>query len=527
VVVDTTPSIAYNTVMLEKNHPAASAPEDQVHLEPFMGIRPGVYIAIIGALVLALALFFLLLYPGIVRLGTVVVFTSEPSGSALRVDDVYAGTSPCKVFVHKGEHTIEAVLPGFETKRLNLTIPGRLFASALFPRRYDLNINLTTFNPSSVLAASAFDYAAWSFGGEPTAAWQVPLSLSEGVYRVGKTAGGTDSERILAAAARFAVTRAALRDLVRAETLALNSGNAPSPLTITRSVTQALAFLTNNPAGAAWLADTLPADSAAVLISSSWYQNQIASFAEVTAGESLAALPERQPDPDLPANQIRVGGLLFTGVGGGILVQGEPFPHRIPVSAFMICATEILSPAYADFLDAVPAWREDQKEILEQQGLVTDEYLADFEYTVPADKSKLDRGVNSVSWHAAQAYCEWLSGKLPASFAGWEIRLPTEAEWEYAVKSTRTWGGAGIFAPSGGVWEWCADPYSPLPFFAAPPEAVAAAGSPERSLRGGSSFNNTGSSNPETRASLPPAACSPFVSFRPVIARQGGALVSR
>ncbi|MDR2716975.1 MAG: SUMF1/EgtB/PvdO family nonheme iron enzyme [Treponema sp.] len=505
--------------MPEKNHPAASAPEDQVHLKPILGIRPGVYIAIMGALVLVLALFFLLLYPGIARPGAMVVFTSDPSGSALRVDDVYAGTSPCRVFVPRGEHILEAVLPGFETKRLDAAIPGRLFASVLFPRRYDLNVKLTAPDPAAVLAASAHDYAAWSFGGEPTPAWQIPLSLSEGVYRIGSAAANINSSGILAAAARFAVTRAALRDLVRADTLALNGGNVPSPLTLTRSVTQALAFLSDNPAGAAWLADTLPPDSAALLISSAWYQNQLAAFADVTAGESLAAAPGGQSDPDLPASQIRVGGLLFTGVGGGVLVQGEPFPHRVPVPAFMICATEILSPAYADFLDAVPAWRADQRETLEQQGLVTDEYLADFESTVPAGRGRIDRGVSSVSWYAAKAYCEWLSGKLPASFAGWEIRLPTEAEWEYAVKSAQKWGGRGIFIPDGGVWEWCADSYSPLPFFAAPPEAIAAAGSPERSLRGGSSFNNTGLSNPETRASLPPAACSSFVSFRPVIAR--------
>jgi len=511
--------------MPEKNHPAAPESEDQVHLKPFLGIRPGVYVAIMGALIIALALFLVLLYPGIARPGSVVVFTSEPSGSALRVDDVYAGTSPCKVFVPQGEHSITAVLPGFKAERLDLAIPGRLFASALFPRRYDLNVRLTAPDPAAVLAASVYDYAAWSFGGEPTSAWQIPLSLSEGVYRIGN-AGSIDSSEILAAAARFAVTRAALRDLVRAHTLALNGGNAPSPLTLTRSITQALAFLTDNPAGAAWLADTLPADSSDVLISSAWYQNQLAAFAEVTAGESLAAEPGGQPD--LPASQIRVGGLLFTGVGGGVLVQGEPFPHRIPVPAFMICATEVPVPAYADFLDAAPGWRADQRELLEQRGLATGEYLADFENTVPAGRSRIDRGVRSVSWHAAKAYCEWLSGKLSASFEGWEIRLPTEAEWEYAVKSVQKWGGRGIFIPDGGVWEWCADPYSPMPFFTAPPEVVAAAGSPEYSLRGGSSFNNTGSINPEMRASLPPASCSPFVSFRPIIApkgraRQGGA----
>ena len=499
-------------------------PEDQVRLKPILGIRPGVYLAIAGSVVILAALFFILLYPGIVRPGAMVVFMSEPSGAALRVDDIYIGSSPCRVFVSKGKHIIEAALPGFETERLDRVIPSRLFASALFPRRYDLNVTLGTADPSAALAGAAYDYAAWTFGGEPTAAWQIPLSLSEGVYRAGRAAAseadGLLSADLLAAAARFAVTRAALRDLVRASTLAVNGGNAPSPLTLARSVVQAAAFLSHNAGSAAWLADTLPADSAAVLISSAWYQNQLAAFAGITAGESLAVSTGERPDPSLPSSQIRVGGLLFTGIGSGVLVQGEPFPHQIPMDAFLLCITEVPVPAYADFLDANPRWRTDQRETLEKQGLVNSEYLADFDINFPAVGSRMDTGVNTVSWYAANAFCQWLTGKLPDSFSGWEVRLPTESEWEYAAKSAQKWGGrGGILALEGGSWEWCANPYSPLPFIAAPPEAVAAVDSPERPVRGGSWLNTAVSTNVETRAFLPPSTCSSFVSFRPIIAR--------
>jgi len=504
--------------MLKKPSSAqAPEPEDQVRLKPILGLRPGVYLAAAGAAVVLIVLFFMLLYPGIARPGAMVVFTSEPAGAALRVDDIYIGASPCRVFVPRGEHTIEMVMPGFATERVDCVIPSRLFASALFPRRYDLNVTLTAADPAAALAGAAYDYAAWTFGGEPTAAWQAPLSLSEGVYRVGGAA--SEAGDLLNAAARFAVTRAALRDLVRASTLALNGGNASSPLTLSHSLAQAAAFLAHNAGSAAWLADTLPADSAAVLISSAWYQNQLAAFAGVTAGEVLA----QRSDPSLPVSQIRVGGLLFIGVGGGVLAQGEPFPHQAPVDSFFICAVEVPPPAYADFLDANPRWRAQQREELEQQGLVNSEYLADFDDSIPLgvrglSGGSLDTGVTAVSWFAANAFCEWLTGKLPASFSGWEIRLPAEAEWEYAAKSAQRWGG-GIAAMEGGAWEWCADPYSHLPFIAAPPQAIAAVGSPERPVRGGSWLNSAVATNVETRGFLPPVTCSSFVSFRPIIAR--------
>jgi len=111
-----------------------------------------------------------------------------------------------------------------------------------------------------------------------------------------------------------------------------------------------------------------------------------------------------------------------------------------------------------------------------------------------------------ISWNDAMAFCEWLdkqergSGKLPA---GYKIRLPTEAEWEYACRAgtqTKYWWGDSIdanvdrlhlkwkttarrdspdcVAPVdchgergrnkfgladmlGNVWEWCLDSFDP------------------------------------------------------------------
>ena len=109
-----------------------------------------------------------------------------------------------------------------------------------------------------------------------------------------------------------------------------------------------------------------------------------------------------------------------------------------------------------------------------------------------------NRPVERISWHDATNYCfeltqqERLAGRLPA---GYEYRLPTEAEWEYAARAGTTtrfsygddpgytnltqyaWYAAnsggqthpvgqkqpnarGLYDIHGNVWEWCWDKYT-------------------------------------------------------------------
>jgi formylglycine-generating enzyme required for sulfatase activity len=504
-----------NAVKEAKDSPCGAGDSGAVRLKPVLGIRPGVYLSAIYALVLLGLLFFTLCYPGLSNPGSLISFRSEPSGAAVRVDGITLGAAPCELFIPRGRRQFELVLPGFSPYRTEREVPGRVFASLLVPRRDALEGKLEAAEPLRPFLLAAADYAAWSFAGEPSAAYQIPQSLSEGAYRAGPAAATDPAARaameaLLREAPRFALTRAALRDLLRAKFLLDNGGLSPSPLSLVSSLSSITAALAETPGSAAWLAGLLPAEAAAPVAASPWYKKTLEAAAALEA--EPAALPA-------PGGRLELGALFFREIPGGAFTTGGAFPRRVQIEGFRIAETELSPRAWELFLAANPGWGRENLEELAAQGLVSPDYLVPWSSGDPAAPG--DSALAGLSWYAAEAYCRWLSGLLPPSMAALEVRLPREAEWEYAAKLVLQSPANTPDLPRdllGGRWEWCEDPFAPLDFF--PPAAGEAPRfpSPERSLRGGSWVNPAGSVGAETRASLPPETCSPFVSFRPVIA---------
>jgi len=164
--------------------------------------------------------------------------------------------------------------------------------------------------------------------------------------------------------------------------------------------------------------------------------------------------------------------------------------------------------------------------------------------------------VEQVSWYDASNYCALLTmqeragGRVPA---GYEYRLPTEAEWEYATRAGTTnrfffgddhsytqildyaWIATnsdqtthavgrkqpnpwGIYDMQGNVWEWCADWYGPYSggSITNPPGASSGA---NRVMRGGSWRFPGGDARSAARNFNPPDFASDGVGIRVVLGR--------
>ena len=193
------------------------------------------------------------------------------------------------------------------------------------------------------------------------------------------------------------------------------------------------------------------------------------------SGGDKSSVPNKQnssgPPPEGPPAEtvVRAPAGEIEVPGGEVSLGGEgtnlPVRRQI-VEPFAIGETEVTNAEYREFLQATNRQA--------PQGWENGEF--------PAGTATLP--VVNVSWADANAYCEWLSGKIKAT-----VRLPSEAEWELAAggpqKLPYPWGDKwndraaaasetqghvaavrsypagkspfGAYDMAGNVWEWTAD----------------------------------------------------------------------
>jgi len=207
-----------------------------------------------------------------------------------------------------------------------------------------------------------------------------------------------------------------------------------------------------------------------------------------------------------PPKEITLGGMEFIHIPGGLFEMGDVFgdgadnekpAHTVELDTFYLGKYQVTFDQYDAFCEATGK---------EKPG--------------DAGWGRCRRPVINVNWEDAKAFCEWMSDET-----GEKIRLPTEAEWEYAARECgkkMKWAGTneenrlkdyawfwdnsdhkthavgekkpnglGLSDMSGNVREWCADWYDIDYYKSSPsnnPQASIISG--VRVTRGGCLYNS-------------------------------------
>jgi toxoflavin biosynthesis protein ToxD len=245
--------------------------------------------------------------------------------------------------------------------------------------------------------------------------------------------------------------------------------------------------------------------------------------------EEAAAAPETVPaiiEKPLPEGVVDVAGGEIAIGGGTTKLPLE----RVIVKDFLIAETEVTNSQYAEFIKetnhSAPAeWKDGQP-----------------------PKGKENFPVTNVSFRDALDFCKWLEVKT-----GLPVRLPSEAEWEFAARGGTSnkypWGsewkkeaayseenGAkisavksftlnrspfGAFDMAGNVWEWTADIVAKTDAVIDPRVKKALdSGEVLRIVKGGSAFEKSAEISVQSRYEIPESTKDVSVGFRYVIERK-------
>jgi formylglycine-generating enzyme required for sulfatase activity len=542
-----------------KKREVEPAQNETVSLKPVFGVPPTTYVPALLGLGVLIILFLVLVNPGIRNNGARVTFESVPEGASVRVDGTRVGATPVEVFIEKGEHSVTLVKPFFEERTVSITVPGRLVGSLFFPRKITVSERLEVTEPRALAETAAQDFNRWAMVGEANAQYQFRPALSAAIIDLtaGNSSGtraaaaegprsrnaivGDLTEDLLSHAVRDVHSEALLKDYLRALALEESGGGAPGALQAVGMLARLSRAFERNPALVHLAAAALPERLSESFRSSAWYDRTTGDL--VT--RVLAATEEGGPAvPEL--SRISVAGQVFVEIPARRFVMGPQAgarasdnggltrPYVAEVDRFFLMETEVTRRLYQRFIKERPRWAPEGRSELVSGGLATEHYLADWSDGSSSDQSS--RPVRYVSYHAAVAFCEWMEEQLPPALSGFQVRLPTEPEWEWATILNASEGYEAVFADAamstplpvgssepgrlgiydllGNVWEWTADWYHPGAYLV---EEEAPFPGTQRVVRGGSWANDRRSVTTTTRGSQPPEWCTPFLGFRPVI----------
>jgi formylglycine-generating enzyme required for sulfatase activity len=467
---------------------------DQVQLPHLFGLRPGVLILIILLIVLVAVLFFIAFFPGVIKGGRYVTFRAPLSESGVVVDGTYIGVTDYPYFIESGSHEVQVMKAGISYSSYTLDVDHPVFLTWLFHRKLEAPLPslaldeekksvINQFNLQEIADASAI--LSYDMVNRSRPLFSNLIQDLQALELDQNTTQAT-----IETALRYISNETMLSEAKEALEAVEMSDTMLEVITIAEAVVK---NTTNSGVGLASTAPSLTTKKQSL----SYGDFQLAGFSY----PSSSLVMGRETPASYP--QVNEAGV------------------SVAVPSFVLGATEISQYQWALFVEENPYWDKSNKAELISKGLVDDSYMQGMTISSVFVTS---RPVFNVSYHAAQAFCAWLSEKT-----GKKVFLPTEAMWTLAALQQNELKyntslspypdySSGPVSLLGGVWELTQTPYIPLSRLTGYEESLALHEAfslqMQPIVKGGSYLNDPQTITAHTVGVIEPDACGDQIGFR-------------
>ena len=464
----------------------------EVQLPQFLGMRPGIYIAILLIVAIMLLLFVVGFLPGIIKGGRYVTFTSPLSQTGVTIDGTYLGGTPYQFFVPSGDHEVTFTKGGIPIGKTTLKVGHPVFLTWLFHRTANLEADITNLTSEEKSAITRFNLqeviAISAITDFDTVHPYPPVFTNLVEDALAMNLDVTDS---FALAANFITSKTMLTDALQAKENIQSSS---------KLIDKTLA-----------VAQQLFADSTTEKVG--------------LLGQTVLLKGEQTL---LKANDFEQDGLTYPASS---FVMGTTVPLIFPetnkagieveTQGFTIATTPVSQYQWALFIEENPQWDKTQLPQLQQENLTDEFYLSGI---LPSVVFATGKPVHNISYKSAEAFCSWLT-----KITGKEVFIPTAEMWtlaslqakdkSYTKSLTITDGDRTVpLAMLGGVWEFTQSPYIPLQrvtdYQAVATLYQSLALLSDVSVKGGSYLNAPTSIDEHTVGVVDTTACGDLIGFR-------------
>ena len=406
---------------------------EPVKLKPFHGIRPGVYIIIIWALIILLLALVLFVLPGLVSNTSYVTFNEPVVGSGVYEDGIYLGSATDGVYkTTGGNHKYTFTYEGEEYGEVESKVKRKVFFT-LFSHKPQLIVPERSYNDEvkeKVVSAFIRDVTSYSAVISAPDTFHYPPIFSAFASNSVEMSIKDVRDAWLLALSHIS-SSSLYEDYEVGKEILLKSG---------------ILFETEESKELEYYIEALFNGEKVILEKSM---------------ENNILLPTKDGDFFHYEPTIVEMGYSTTFT----VESAKEAPVKVEVYEFSIARNLVTEHDWALCVEENPKWSKDNLETLVEEGLVDSNYLKGITLSPYINSI---RPIRNISYYAASAYVEWKSGK-----DGVIYHIPTEKEWYTASFSTKDkeYVTSLVYVENnpttptamlGLLWEFTSTPFIPL-----------------------------------------------------------------